>query len=138
TIRYPATANFKLELRYEDGRLVDIVAGPGLTSIELSGVRQRVEAELLTATGTAVGRVVLFASVPVTGYFRYRDVFQWIPVPAEAPHPPFAMAEHPFLLEFHFRRSPNAGIRQLRRAVLERELELLTAGLLEFTIRGHS
>jgi hypothetical protein len=137
TIRYPATADFALELRYEDGRLVDIVAGPALTHLKLTGVRQRIEAELLTATGTAVGRVVLFASVPVTGYFRYRDLFQWVPVPPEAPHPAFRMAEHPFLLEFHFRQSPDTGIRQLRRAILERELELLAAGLLEFTIRGH-
>jgi hypothetical protein len=137
TIRYPAEANFALELRYGDGQLVDIVAGPALTRAEVTGVRQRIEAELLTATGTAVGRVVLFASVPVTGYFRYGNLFQWVPVPAEAPRPPFAMAEHPFLLEFHFRQSPNAGIRQLRRAILERELELLAAGLLEFTIRGH-
>jgi hypothetical protein len=137
TIRYPATADFALELHYEDGRLVDIVAGPALTRLELTGVRQRIETELLTATGTAVGRVVLFASVPVTGYFRYQNLFQWVPAPAEAPHPPFTMAEHPFLLEFHFRQSPDAGIRQLRRAILERELELLAAGLLEFTIRGH-
>jgi len=137
TIRYPATAEFALECRYEDGRLADIVAGPALTRPELTRVRQRVEADLLTPTETQVGRVVLFASVPVTGYFRYRDLFQWVPVPAGAPHPPFMMAEHPFLLEFHFRQSPDASIRQVRRAILERELELLAAGLLEFTIRGH-
>jgi len=137
TIRYPATADFALELRYEDGRLVDIVAGPVLTRSQVTGVRQRIEAELLAATGTSVGRVVLFASVPVTGYFRYRDLFQWVPIPAGAPHPPFTMAEHPFILEFHSGQSPDASVRQLRRAILERELELLSAGLLEFTIRGH-
>ena len=71
TIQYPGTADFALELRYEDGQLVEIVAGPALTRLELTGVRERIEAELLTATGTAVGRVVLFASVPMTGYFRY-------------------------------------------------------------------
>lgn len=137
-IRYPGRPDFFLELRYEDGRLIDVVAGPTLTQLELTGVRERIESELLTATGTTVGRVVLFASVPVTGYFRYRDRFQWIPISAEAPRPAFTMAEHPFLLEFGFRQSPNASIRQLRRAILERELELLAAGLLEFTIRGHS
>ena len=137
TLRYPATADFALELRYDDGRLVDIVAGSALTHPEVAALQGRIEAELLTATGTASARVVLFASVPVTGHFRYRDLFQWVPVPPEAPRPSFTMAEHPFLLEFHFRQSANAGIRHLRRAILERELELLAAGLLEFTIRGH-
>ena len=37
TIRYPASADFALELRYEDGRLVDVVAGPALTRPQLTG-----------------------------------------------------------------------------------------------------
>jgi hypothetical protein len=136
-IRYPSEgANFAVELRYDDGVLVDIVSGPALTRLDLDAIRKQIDVDILAPAETQVGRVVLFSSVPVTGYFRYGDRFQWVPLPSDAPRPPVQMAEHPFLLEFNFRNSPSSGIRHLRRATLERELELLAAALLEFTVRG--
>src|SRR5207247_10435667 len=57
--------------------------------------------------------------------------------PPATPHGPCMDDDHPCLLQVHCRQTPAASIRQVRPAILERELELLAAGLLEFTIRGH-
>jgi hypothetical protein len=127
---------YAVKLRYDDGVLAEIIPGPQLKSADKEAIRERIANELLTSQGIGVGRTFLFSSVPVEGYFRYGDVFQFLPVPLDAPRPEFQMAEHPFALEFRYPTSSNASIRHLRRALLEREFELLLAGLLEFGVRG--
>ena len=137
-ITYPGhERDYALRLTYDRSQLVEIIAGPRFSATDVDTLRERIEKELLAPAGMRVGRVVLFSSVPVTGHFRYRDVFQLVPVPAGAPRPNFTMAEHPFFLEFHFRTSPNGSIRHIRRAILERDLELVVSGLFEFSIRSH-
>jgi len=137
-ITYPGQEkDYALRLIYDRSRLAEIAPGPTLTAADVDTLRSRIEKELLTSDGARVGRVILFSSVPVTGCFRYDNLFQLVPVPPDAPRPAFTMGEHPFLLEFSFRTSPNASIRHVRRAILERELELLASGLLEFGVRAH-
>jgi hypothetical protein len=46
-----------------------------------------------------VWRTVLFAGLPVEGFFRYAERWQIRPVPPDAPRPPFLLAPHPFILE---------------------------------------
>ncbi len=105
-ITYPGRVkDYALRLIYDRNRLAEIIPGPALTAVDANTLRSRIETELLTPGGARVGRVILFSSVPVTGCFRYENLFQLVPVPPEAPRPAFTMGEHPLLLEFSFRTS---------------------------------
>jgi hypothetical protein len=70
-----------------------------------------------------VWRVVLFASLPVKGTFRYRDRWQIRPVPDDAPKPSFAMAPHPFVLELKGSAVSEGFVRWLQGGKLLREVE---------------
>lgn len=62
------------------------------------------------------------------GFYRYRDRFQILAVPPEAPRPMIAMlASNPFLLEVRYRRSRDPMTAMLRKERAEREIELLLA-----------
>ena len=104
--------------------------GPKLTPADVDMIKSRIESELLASAGTRIGREILFAHLPVTGYFRYKDEFQILPVPNHAPQPPFSWADYPFLLEFRFPISPSFEIRHLRGDARARQLYLILVGLL--------
>lgn len=134
---FPSNENdYSVKLTYDkEDRLTKVSRGPSLTDYELELITERVVSELLTSTGTQVGREILFADVPVTGYFRYGSMFQILSVPKGAPQPRFDLADHPFLLEFRFNTSTNLSICSVRRNVQGRQLQLLLTGLLEGPVR---
>lgn len=47
-------------------------------------------------------RRVLFSRVPLKGSYRYRDLFQLLPVPADAPRPPTIMGDYPLQVELKY------------------------------------
>ena len=53
---------------------------------------------------------LLFANVPVTGAFNYRNQFQILPSPPEAPRPPFVLGLHPMTLEVKYGGSIDLSI----------------------------
>src|SRR5262245_38247792 len=118
----------------EDGKLINVLGGPDLATGELEELRRKIEAELLTQGATKVRRSVLFFPAPTVGYFRYRDVFQIVPVPPEAPRPTFLLGDHPLFLEFKVHSSSNFMITGLRYRRAARELELLLSSLLNLRI----
>jgi hypothetical protein len=85
----------------------------------------RMIGELEGGRTPAVWRVVLFASLPVKGAFRYRDRWQIRPVPEDAPQPPFVIAPHPFVLEAKGSAVSEAFVRWLQGRKLLRETELI-------------
>ena len=95
-----------------------------------SNLRNKIDAELLTDGQLCVRRQVLFSSVPANGYFRYKDRFQIIPVPQEAPRPGQFVGQHPFILEYAVRTSPDFMITSFRQRKLAREVELVLSTLL--------
>jgi hypothetical protein len=75
-----------LKLRYNDvGALVAIDEGPGLRPDDIQTLQQKVGDELLSTGPMTTVRRVLFASVPTDAAFRYKNEFQMLPVPPEAP-----------------------------------------------------
>ena len=98
----------------ENGKLINVVGGPDLATGEIDELRRKTETELLTQGATKVRRLVLFSSAPTTGHFRYRDVFQIVPVPPEAPRPKFILGDHPLFLEVKVHISSNFMITNLR------------------------
>lgn len=105
------------------------------TEADVDAVAATIEHEA-TSTETEIRRVALFAEVPTTGWFRYRDRFQLLPVPPEAPQPHQLLADHPFIAEFPVRRSNVVGVRWARETTAEREVRLLLGGLLRYGVTG--
>ena len=129
-----------LRLVYKKNDLVGILSGPGLKDDQLEQVRARIRADLIESQASRIGRAVLFALKPVEGCFRYKDIFQIMSIPNEAPRPNEGYAAHPFILEFRFPVSRNASVRHLRRMLREREFELLLAALIDCLLSalGHT
>ncbi len=124
-----------ITLTFKQGRLDAISAGPALSDADLAALEGAIELELSPAE-PATGTSVLFANIPVEGAFRYRDLFQIIPVPADAPRPDFLIADHPFLLQFKFRGGHSNLVRASRQERQRQRLQLLLATLLEGQVRG--
>lgn len=57
-----------------DGELNAIYPGPALKPNTVAELREKIERNLLTPTAPVIGTQILFAGVPTTGSFRYRDV----------------------------------------------------------------
>jgi hypothetical protein len=78
--------------------------------------------------------VVIFSSVPTTGFWRYRDLFQVFPMPPEAPRPPYVFGGvHPLMLEVAYDGSHIDSVDEYRGAVATREVNRLLSGVLRGT-----
>jgi hypothetical protein len=62
-----------------------IHAGPLLTDESANQLKAKIDDELRSTIPLAFGAAFLFSGMPLKGYFRYRDRFQIIPAPPEAP-----------------------------------------------------
>lgn len=110
------------------GKPAQAVAGPGFTTADSAALSGRIHDALLQDGTPEIGRRVLFTTLRVDGFYRYRDLFQIVPVPADAPRPQMAMlASNPFLLEVRYHRSSESMTSMLRKERAEREIELLLA-----------
>jgi len=138
-IVYPGNNEaYALRLVYDDATLVDVKPGPQLKQADVDTLASTIQDDLLTPAGTRVGAAVLFALVPTTGCFRYRDVFQLLPVPPDAPRPSFVLGDHPLILEFTYDASAKWTLNHSRRAILGREWELFLNGVVEGDIHSIS
>ena len=87
--------------------------------------------EVLVASQRVVVGQALCCSrhLEVRGLYRYGDVFQILPIPPEAAHAPVVAADHPFVLQFRYRRSTDGAINSRRRqektAMLTRSLNVI-------------
>jgi hypothetical protein len=119
-------------LRYRGSRLVDVESGPGL-SVETREKLRNDVATLAAAHEMVVRRDVFFNVLPVDGYWRYRDQWQIVPAPPNAPRPPVVIADYPFIVELRVPRHPGSAM--LDAAIRERrawELQLI----LNVVLRG--
>jgi hypothetical protein len=119
-----------LIVRYDaDGELSAIEAGTGLHADDVAQLEEKVHRLLLKTAAEGIGQMVLFAHVPTTGHFRYKDRFQILPVPPEAPRPPYAVGDHPLLVQFAVAESEDFQTNSIRRSRIGREIELLCVAL---------
>lgn len=119
----PSNRPYALKIRYKDGVITKLEAGPGFSRSEFNSLKERAQSELADSPGNLVMRHVLFSCPPpVRGYFRSASsTIQILPAPPEAPRPHFTHADHPFILEFPVKRSTNTFVTQNRslRGMLE-------------------
>jgi len=119
-----------LIVRYDsNGELSSLEAGTALQSTDVIQLEEKVNRFLLKTSAESIGQIVLFAHVPTTGHFRYRDSFQILPMPAEAPRPEYMLGEHPLLVQFTVPESEDFQTNLIRRSRIGREIELLCVAL---------
>lgn len=100
------------------GKIADILSASALHNDDINGLAALVDVELMQERPWQVGRHVLFAGCPVTGFFHHGTKFQILPVPENAPQPdrPLRTFQHPFLLEVRFRGSSITRLNITRQA----------------------
>lgn len=98
----------------ENGQIEKIQFSDEFPKEQLEQLEQKIKDALLT-TDQEVGADVLFCRERVTGHFRYKDLFQVIPVPDGAPMPEVGFRAYPFLLQFKYTKSSDVTIGYSRR-----------------------
>jgi hypothetical protein len=96
-------------LTYEEGRLLDVEAGPGLSYETRKRLRDDAAA-LALPHETVVWRDVFFSILPVDGYWRYREDWQIVPIPPQAPRANGVMLDNPLIVELRVPSYPGQGM----------------------------
>ncbi len=137
--RVPYDGPAALLLHYSgSGRLTGIEPGPALTEETVAELELQAGELLLAAAVPRVARMVLFAPQPVVGYWRHRDLAVIRQVPDGLPQAPFAMAEHPLLLEVAYQGAEDGFLDAHRSHRVPRQLALvLTLLLPHLTLPSH-
>jgi len=121
-IAFLATKDHKLRLEMRHGQIARIWAGQSLSSQELNGLLEQVEADLKDNRIAEFGAEILFAHRPVKGALRFEAVqMQILPPPSDAPVPQQMMAEPPFVLEYPIQafRTPELRNKRHRKNAFE-------------------
>ncbi len=91
----------------DDGSIKEYNLSKDFPEDELFQLEKKIQDNLITDHGEVVRQVIGFCTERVTGYFKYNDLFQILPVPDSAPKADLAIADHPFVLEIKIKKSSN-------------------------------
>jgi hypothetical protein len=110
------SVDFFLDVQLDKaGKIAKINPSNGFPCGELNKIENKIKEILIDNQILKIGEKVGFAPQRLEGCFRYKDLFQIIPVPDAAPNPPKMMLEgHPFLLQFSYTSCPNMLINLAR------------------------
>jgi hypothetical protein len=79
------TYALKFVYKKQKQRLAQVLAGPSLTAEDVNAIKAKIDLELQQPAVLKIATQVLFTHISVEGWFRYRDAFQILPIPAGAP-----------------------------------------------------
>ena len=127
----PNTQHF-LDVACDDiGNIKSIEPSRGFPEDELEEIEKKIQDTLLAKPSTKVSQIICFCDTKITGYFRYKDLFQILPLPDDATKPNnIGLADYPFILEATYEPCPSPMIDNSRRkakaVVYTRLLNLLS------------
>jgi hypothetical protein len=98
----------------ENGQIQVVKFSEGFPENELVQIEQKIKDILLTSE-VATGADILFCPERVVGHFRYKDLFQILPVPEGAPMPIVGLKDYPFLIQFAYKKSSDLMVDYSRR-----------------------
>lgn len=106
------------------GKIRSIESGSKLEENYINEIKQRIYSELIDGQEVVVGRDICFVTgSKVVACFTYKDIFQILPLPPDAPQIENQMwGHHPILLEYKYISSKNANVNGLRKNKKSREL----------------
>ena len=131
--------NYALKITYDEERIQSISAGPVLTEDTLASIIRTLREDVAAPGGIGVGNTILFShGIAAKGWWKYRDRFQILPAPAQAPMPDWVVTGgNPFMLECRFPGCHHAEVRGLRKAIAEQRIVLLLHTFLRGSITPH-
>lgn len=87
-----------------------------LDKTQREALSNQISSILIENQPLVVGQSLCFtAHDAVEGVYRYNDIFQVLPIPADAPHAPMVAADHPFVLQFRYSSCSDGTINGYRR-----------------------
>jgi len=120
-----------LVVKYSKGSIAELVPTPALLSSDVSEIADKIEAGVLDKSmGRRVRRDFIFCTQPTAGSWRHRESLQILPPPDDAPKPPWAVGEHPAVLEVPYEESPETTISLSRAVQASYEASLVLSGLI--------
>ena len=117
-----------ITVTYDNKRkMTEITPSPKLSKQNIQDLKKRISEELIDNQTISVGQQVCFSqnNRSVEGYFKYKDIFQLVPVPSHAPRQEYVVGGHPFLLQYKYVSSSNISVDNARRMKRVTELGLL-------------
>ena len=98
-----------------DGKISQVELSEKFPKEELKQLNHALNENLLKNQKEEIGQTIGFSHDKVGGYFKYKDLFQILPVPPDAPKAGVMVADNPFLLQFKYISSPDMMIDNSRR-----------------------
>lgn len=126
-------SNFRLELSVNrEGEIVSLNED-NLNNEVINEIEQLILKNLVENQDEKICQVVLFSTgLKITGSFKYKESFQILPMPLDAPNINYIIGDHPFLLQYKYNSSQNSFVDVSRRKFTEisicQKLNLLTRG----------
>jgi len=138
TFEYSRDDTVMLRIKFsEKGKIEDIVGTADLTKSDVEKLIGIIGEHLVKPGPKKTGRRYLFMDRPVTGFFRYDDLFQVQPVPKWAPHPPAGTVHqgcYPFIFEFRFEGSADHMVNTMRASATERPFIAVFNALIDLSV----
>lgn len=92
-------------------KIIDIIPSKDFPKVELTNLKKKIKKTLIDNQIPKFAQVICFTpNKKVEGYYRYKDLFQLLPMPKGHPQTPLRFADHPCLLQFSFISCPDAEI----------------------------
>jgi len=113
--RYRENEKVFLDLQLDkSGTILRINPSNEFPSEKISKIEASIIEWLIDNQTPRIGEGVGFSTRKVKGYFRYKDLFEIIPMPDSAPQPEVLIADHPFLVQFSYISSSNPRVDSIR------------------------
>lgn len=106
------------------GNLQSIRSTSILSKFDVENITNLIEENLIRDVGQHFYRRVAFFSQPAVGYFRYKNLFQLIEVPIDAPKPEGRLGPNPCLFEMKFPGSQDRDIQSIRAGRYRHKIEV--------------
>ena len=134
-IRYQSENGYEIIVQLDKHNKVQNIATPDdFPESELIQIETSIRKDLFDNQVPAIGNCACFCRYTnVETYFKYKNIFQMIPVPIVAPQAEQLAADHPFLLQFSYFSSSNQIIDSMRR--IEKSTEYVR--ILNVLLREH-
>lgn len=130
-IVYTTDGQPALIVKYSKGAIADVVPAQALLASDVAEITDKIEAGILDKSmGRKVRRDFIFCTQPTVGSWRHRESLQILPPPDDAPKPPWAVGEHPAVLEVPYDESADRRISLSRAAQATYEANLVLSGLI--------
>lgn len=122
TFRFYKQDNKKIYLEILISKKGEIIKFPNynITSEEIGLIKQTIKEKLIESKEIIIGQCIIYCHTEeVTGYFKYKDLFQILPIPSNAPRANFKrQARNPFLLQLKYKSSPSICVDNFRKMYL--------------------